>query len=147
VSGKVGEAQLARRLEEGFREYHAEQGQDPSSSTDFGALSGVEFESVVAKLLREHGFEDVRGTPATGDQGADLLATDGGRLVVIQVKRYSAAVGNSAVQEVAAALRFYDGDEAWVITSSTFTPSARALAQKNGVRLIDGVALRALGER
>jgi hypothetical protein len=32
--------------------------------------------------------------------------------------------------------------EGWVITSGTFTPSARTLAQANGVKLIDGYALR-----
>jgi len=30
----------------------------------------------------------------------------------------------------------------WVITNSTFTASAKALAQKTGIRLIDGRALQ-----
>jgi len=43
---------------------------------------------------------------------------------------------------VVAAVKFYSADEGWVITSGTFTMSAKALAQANQVRLIDGYALR-----
>jgi restriction system protein len=46
------------------------------------------------------------------------------------------------VQEVVAALKFYKADEAWVVTNSSFTPSARSLAQANNVRLIDGHDLK-----
>jgi len=49
---------------------------------------------------------------------------------------------NKAVQEVVAALKYYHADEGWVITSGTFTASAKALAQANSVKLIDGYALR-----
>ena len=94
-------------------------------------LTGLDFESHVAELLYKAGFSDVRRTPFTNDQGADLLAKKAGSLVVIQVKRYKGPVGNRAVQEVAAALRFYDGQEAWVVTNSTFTPAADKLAKKN----------------
>jgi HJR/Mrr/RecB family endonuclease len=34
----------------------------------------------------------------------------------------------------------YGGTEGCVVTNSTFTPSARALAQKNNIRLIDGAS-------
>ena len=90
----------------------------------------------------EMGFQDVRGTPITGDQGADLIAKRDGRTIVIQAKRYQGSVGNRAVQEVVGAVSFYGADEGWVITSGSFTPSAKALAQKNGVKLIDGHTLR-----
>ena len=39
------------------------------------------------------------------------------------------------------AVAYYGGDEGWVITSSIFTPSAKALAQKTNIRLIDGKML------
>jgi restriction system protein len=95
----------------------------------------------LANLLKTLGFEDVAGTPASGDQGADLLARKNGRKIAIQAKRYKGTVGNGAVQEIVGALKFYRADEGWVITSGTFTPSARALAQANGIRLIDGLEL------
>lgn len=70
------------------------------------------------------------GTPATGDQGADLIATKENKINVIKVKRYTGAVVNKAVQEVVAAKSYYNGDTAVVITNSTFTPSAKSLAKK-----------------
>jgi len=109
---------------------------------EFTEQSGEEFETYLASVLKQEGFEDICGTAKTGDQGADLIAKRNGRKIAIQAKRYRGSVGNGAVQEVVASVKFYGADEGWVITSGTFTPSARALAQKNGVKLIDGVALK-----
>ena len=135
---------LHNKLEETFKEYHAAYGQRLAASAELvGSLSGVEFETYIARILQQFGFE-VRGTPATGDQGADLIATREGKKIVIQAKRYAGTVGNKAVQEVSAAVSYYGGDEGWVITNSTFTASAKALAQKANVRLIDGARLAAM---
>jgi hypothetical protein len=112
------------------------------AEVDFNKQSGTEFETYLAAVLKQEGFADISGTPKTGDQGADLIAKKNGRKIAIQAKRYKGSVGNEAVQEVAAAVKFYGADEGWVITSGTFTPSAKALAHRNGVRLIDGVALK-----
>jgi len=123
-----------------FRNYHRDQKQR-TPTAEFDTLNGIEFETWLANVLRGNGYE-VTGTPITGDQGADLIARRDGKTVVIQAKRYQGSVGNAAIQEVVAALRFYRGDEAWVITSGTFTSSAKALAQANDVKLIDGYALK-----
>jgi Restriction endonuclease len=132
---------LKTHLESEFREYHEKRARS-TAEPEFEELSGTEFETYLARLLKQSGFENIRGTAATGDQGADLLATKSNRTIVIQAKRYRGSVGNKAVQEVVAAVKFYSADEGWVITSGTFTPSAKALAQANGVRLIDGYGLR-----
>jgi hypothetical protein len=132
---------LKAHLESEFREFHKKRA-CTTTEPEFEELSGAEFETYLARLLKQNGFENVRGTAATGDQGADLLATKANRNIVIQAKRYRGAVGNKAVQEVVAAVKFYSADEGWVITSGTFTASAKALAQANNVRLIDGYGLR-----
>ncbi|MGA2981882.1 MAG: restriction endonuclease [Terriglobales bacterium] len=134
---------LQRNLEGLFRAYHAKCKANPPTET-FDELSGVDFEVYLARLLKKLGFEDVTGTPATGDQGADLLARKDGRKIAIQAKRYKGSVGNQAVQEVVGALKFYKADEGWVITSGRFTQPARALAQANGIHLVDGLDLRKL---
>lgn len=139
----VGTYPLESALRTLFREYHDGKHAQRKAHEDVDAFTGVEFERYVADVLKSLGF-DVRGTPGSGDQGADLIAKLNGRTVVIQVKRYQGAVGNRAVQEVAGAVNFYGGDEGWVITNSRFTPAARALAQKNNVRLIDGKELSAM---
>jgi restriction system protein len=67
--------------------------------------------------------------------GADLVVRHEGKVIVIQCKRYAAAVGVQAVQEVLGARCFYEADEAWVITDSIFTEAARKLAKAANVRL------------
>lgn len=104
--------------------------------TDFSDMSGTDFENYVGSLLIGSGF-NVSGTPKTGDQGADLIATKDGKTYVIQVKKYTNPVGNAAVQEVVAARGYYNGEVGVVVTNSTFTTSARALAVKNNIILID----------
>jgi Restriction endonuclease len=132
---------MLKRLQELFQEHHEQIKSKNGDETDFQNLSGIEFETYIAKRLRSSGY-DVRGTPTTGDQGGDLIAKKDGRTVVVQAKGYQGLVGNKAVQEVNSAVSFYGGDEGWVVTNSTFTPSAIALAQKTNTRLIDGAALK-----
>ena len=44
---------------------------------------------------------------------------------------------------VISAVTYYRGDEGWVITTSaSFTASAKALAEKSDVKLIDGKMLK-----
>lgn len=131
---------LSDKLNQEFREYHGLHSAKPTTTIKIDGLSGVEFETLIGRMLRERGF-DVLGTPATGDQGADLIAKKDGRTIIIQAKCYQGSVGNKAVQEVISALIYYGGDEGWVITNSFFTTSAKALAQKSNVKLIDGRTL------
>ena len=62
----------------------------------------------------------------------------------IQLKRYSSAVGNFAVQEAVAGKKFYKLDKVCVLTNSFFTKSAKELAKVNGVELLDRNDLKAL---
>lgn len=129
---------IALYLEKTFKNYF-----DPSTikNSNLNDLSGIDFEGYVAQLLKEIGATDICGTLITGDQGADLLFKIGSRRIAAQVKRHFQHIGNKAVQEIVGALRYYNADDAWVITNTTFTPSAVALAQKNDVSLIDGQIL------
>jgi len=74
-------------------------------------------------------------TKASGDQGADIVATKDGITVVCQCKRYSKSVGNKAVQEAFAAKTFYNAQKGAVITNAGYTKSARELAEKTAVEL------------
>ncbi|HUB52276.1 MAG TPA: restriction endonuclease [Terracidiphilus sp.] len=128
-----------------FVNYHNERRGKTKTTEEMASLSGVDFETAVGRILLEHGWH-VSATAATGDQGADLIASKAERRVIIQAKRYSGAVGNKAVQEVVGAILFYGGTEGCVVTNSTFTPAARALAQKNNIRLIDGSRFEEIAE-
>ena len=108
---------------------------------DFTELSGVEFEDYVKKVFEQLGF-NVSETSKTGDQGADLLVNKAGVKTVVQIKNHSKKISNKAIQEVVAAMRYYDATEAKVVVSSTFTEGAIDLAAKNDVELWDGQKLK-----
>ena len=104
-------------------------------------MSGPEFEKFMANFLRRQGYA-VEETPLSGDQGVDLILPNfDGKRVVVQLKRYTRPVGNVAVQATFAGMAHYRAEEGWIITTSTFTKSARELARSTRVRLIDGKEL------
>jgi len=97
-------------------------------------MTGEEFEQFLALCFQQLGYR-VELTPKSNDFGADLILRKNGQVSVVQAKRYGKKVGSGAVQEVVAALKYYGGDRAIVITNNHFTASAQALAQPNGVLL------------
>lgn len=103
---------------------------------DIDLMSGVEFESFCGKLFEKLNYI-VEYTPASGDQGIDLIATKGSQSIGIQVKRYSDKVTNKAVQEVAAGINHYKLQKGLVITSNYYTNSAKDLADSNNITLWD----------
>ncbi|EZP59038.1 Restriction endonuclease [Exiguobacterium sp. RIT341] len=118
----------------------------PSLEKRLDRMEGREFEEWLADLFETAGYR-VELTPASRDFGADLLIEDErGYKIAIQAKRYSAAVGLEAVQQVAASVPFYEMDEGWVVTNSTFTEAAYQLAEPNQVRLIDREELLAFAK-
>lgn len=121
----------------------------PKSTRKFSDFSkdGKEFERLIARLYEANGYT-TQVIGAHGDQGGDVIASRNGENVLIQAKFWgSTSVGNKAVQEAAAARPHYNCTRAVVITTSGFTPEAKALAQTNDVELVDGEELkRRLGE-
>lgn len=105
-------------------------------------MTGLEFENFLCMLFSENGYK-AEVTKASGDQGADLIVEKFGEKTVVQAKRYSGDVSNSAIQEVVAAKAYYNCSRAMVITNSFFTKSAVALAQANNVELCDRQCLEA----
>ncbi|MCK4887724.1 MAG: restriction endonuclease [Planctomycetes bacterium] len=103
---------------------------------DIDHLNGFEFEEFIGDMYRKAGYK-VTVTKKSGDQGADLIIEKDGVSTAVQTKKYSGSVGNSAVQEVVAAMKYYDCDKSMVITTAKFTKSALELAGRNGVELID----------
>ncbi len=109
----------------------------------FSSLNGQGFEDLLYRLFIAAGYS-VQRTGKSGDQGADLITNKGDERTVVQAKRYQYSVGNSAVQEAVAAQKMYDCNKASVVTTSEFTASAKTLAQKNGVELIEKGRLQQL---
>ena len=104
---------------------------------------GLDYERFCAARLAQAGWRAHR-TPASGDQGADIVAMRDGLRLVVQCKWLSKPVGNAAVQEAAAAQRYWSGDRAAVVSNAGFTPAARRLAAATGVLLLHHDALDAI---
>ncbi|MCJ2088697.1 restriction endonuclease [Methylobacterium sp. E-005] len=104
---------------------------------------GLDYERYCAERLARAGWRAHR-TPASGDQGADIVADRDGLRLVVQCKRLTKPVGNAAVQEAAAAQRYWAGDRAAVVSNAGFTPAARRLAAATGVLLLHHDGLEAL---
>lgn len=102
---------------------------------------GDDFELLVVRLYNAMGYESKR-IGGHGDQGGDVLASRGGENILIQAKFYSGSVGNAAVQQAVGARQYYGCSKAIVVTTSTFTAEAVALAKANSVELIDGSVLK-----
>jgi restriction system protein len=83
-------------------------------------------------------------TPTTGDQGIDIICRKNGQRIGVQAKRFSKNVSNSAVQEALGGKIFYQLDEVYVVTNSAFTKSARDLADRTKINLIDREGLKKL---
>lgn len=93
------------------------------------------YEHFVASKFRESGWNAVV-TKMSGDQGADVLCDYGNKKIVVQCKRYSSNVNNSAVQEAYSAKVHYSANYAVVVSNTDFTRSARELANSTGVSLL-----------
>ncbi|WP_214828466.1 restriction endonuclease [Exiguobacterium algae] len=107
-------------------------------------MDGRDFELFLEELFTALGYK-VTVTPASRDFGADLLLeTPDGWSIAVQAKRYEKVVGLEAVQQIAAAVPYYEVHEGWVVTNSTFTDGAYELAAPNQVRLIARTELEQL---
>ncbi len=110
----------------------------------FTRLSGTEFEVLLSRLFQAMGYR-TELTGKSGDQGGDLIANKEGERILIQAKCYRDwSTGNSAVQQVVGAMKYYDCNRAMVVTTSYFTTEAMALAKANKTELVSKEKLQEL---
>jgi hypothetical protein len=113
------------------------QGKSSGLPERFQRMDDAEFEVEVGRILRDLGYS-VRPTPPSNIQDVDLLLQMTGCRVAVQLKRWNAPVGHRSVYGLFTGRIHYGTDEAWLITTSRFTPKAQKLAETTGVRLVDG---------
>ena len=102
---------------------------------DYNLDDPVLFEKSTTKNFELFGLQSIE-TKKTGDQGADVIAKKNDITIIVQCKLYSQPVGNKAVQEVHSAKEYYKGNIGLVVTNSSFTKSAKQLANSTGVFLL-----------
>lgn len=101
----------------------------------FDTMEGHDFEQFCADVLAKNGFERIKVTQGSGDQGVDIIAYKDDVKYGIQCKCYSSDIGNRAVQEVFAGKSYYQCHVGVVLTNRYFTKSAIELANRNGIIL------------
>ena len=114
-----------------------------ASNKDIDSMDGIEYEQYCKTILENAGWE-VEDTSTTGDQGVDLIASIENLRVCIQCKCFAKAVGNKAVQEIAAGMIYWKGTHSVVVAKSGFTKSAEALANSTSVILTSDKELKDL---
>jgi len=103
---------------------------------DIHTITPRQFEELIAELLRDMGHE-VTLTKATRDGGKDILAgikTEMGNfLCLVEAKRYrpDRPVGVSLVRALHGALCDHPANRAMLVTTSRFSPDARALQERH----------------
>jgi len=121
-------------------EYQKQKSFQALESVSVDLMTGKQFERYVGELLKSQGYR-IQYTPATTDYGVDILGRKSGSKVAIQVKRYNKPVGQPAIREAIAGKTHYRCNSSMVITNTSYTKSARNLAESNGCILVDGVEL------
>ncbi len=140
---KINSDKLVRKLEKLIKERELLEferslltDESPFTIYEIDKLSGSEFESFIKILFEKMGYE-AHKTKDSGDQGADVIVDKFGQKSAVQAKRWDNKVNNKAIQEITAAIKYYNADEGIVITNNTFTISAIELAKSNNIKLID----------
>jgi len=116
------------------------------------ALDGRVFEELLKEFFKHSAFEfdDVKTTSKSYDAGIDLLlirrdAVFGSLLVVGQCKRQIATISAKDIMALATAKNHAKAGRAVFITTSKFSPQAKAVATQDGhIELIDGDRLTEL---
>ncbi|MEZ4727657.1 MAG: restriction endonuclease [Caldilineaceae bacterium] len=103
---------------------------------DVDRFTGRQFEQYLQFLFEKLGFQ-TELTPPQGDFGADLILERDGLRTAVQAKRSAGTVGVEAIQQVVAAMPFYECNRAIVVTNSYFSKRAKELAKVNLVELWD----------
>ncbi|WP_439678641.1 restriction endonuclease [Embleya sp. MST-111070] len=100
------------------------------------ALTGPQFEELVAELCRRDGCTQVRRVGGSGDNGADVLCRlPDGRSAVVQCKRYATTrrIVPKEVRDLLGAKTHFGADVAVLVTTSTFSKQSTAFAVDNGI--------------
>lgn len=100
-------------------------------------MDGHEFEYWCSDILSKVGFVNTSVTPASNDQGVDVLAEKDGIKYAIQCKCYTSDLGNTPVQEVNTGKVIYHCHVGVVMTNRYFTTGAKKAADATGVLLWD----------
>lgn len=102
---------------------------------------GESFERDVLLLIQKMGFE-AKSTKTSRDGGIDIIATNSNPLLkgkyIIQCKDWCNPIGEPPLRDLFGVVHSERANKGILITTSTFTTSAKLFAQDKPIELIDG---------
>lgn len=114
---------------------------DARTLEDLLAMTPEAFEALIAKLFESYGHEtQVAG--GNGDHGVDVVVmTKEGEKWIVQCKRYSGSVGEPVVRDLYGTMLHEEAQQAYLITTGSFTRQAQEWVQEKPIVLYDGEGL------
>ena len=100
------------------------------------AMTGTEFEELVADLCRRDGCAEVRRVGGSHDNGADVVGRlPDGRTFVIQCKRYapSSTIASRELRDLLGAKVHFQADVAVFVTTTRFSRPSERFAVEHGI--------------
>lgn len=100
------------------------------------AMTGTEFEDLVAGLCRRDGCTEVRRVGGANDNGADVVGRlPDGRSVVIQCKRYapSSTIASRELRDLLGAKVHFEADVAVFVTTTRFSRPSEKFALRHEI--------------
>lgn len=110
-------------------------------STNLKELNGYDFERLVGMYYRDKGYEP-QIVGGSGDHEVDLILTDPKEKykIAVQCKHWKTKnVGNDVILRLSAGKRVHKCLDAWCITTSNYTNSAKEAAERLNIRLLNGL--------
>lgn len=106
------------------------------SLSEVDAMTGTEFEELVADLCRRDGCTEVRRVGGSHDNGADVVGRlPDGRTFVIQCKRYapSSIIASRELRDLLGAKVHFQADVAVFVTTTRFSRPSERFAVEHGI--------------
>ncbi len=107
--------------------------------SEVDAMTGTEFEELVASLCRRDGCVEVRRVGGANDSGADVLGRlPDGRSMVIQCKRYAptSTIASREMRDLLGARVHFGADLAVFVTTTRFSRPSEKFAVQHGILAI-----------
>ncbi len=136
-------AEQRARADEQRRAWEAQEEEERrrvSTLADLHRLTGPQFEDLIASLFRKDGYT-VRRCGGSWDEGIDLVLVMGQEKDVVQCKRWKNDIGSPVVRDFYGALMHAAARHGFIITTASFSPSARDFARGNPITLVSGAEL------
>jgi len=114
-----------------------EENRETSTLADLNRLTGSQFEALIGSLFKKDGYT-VRHCGGSGDEGIDLVLLMGQEKDVVQCKRWKSDIGSPVLRDFYGALMHAAARHGFIITTASFSPSARDFARGKPISLISG---------